>query len=113
MTLRTVTILGPALLALLAVPTARAQQAPADPQAACVEMMQGGGMSEEGRRAMQDLLQSGRAAKLMDGMMRMARQMGNGDVMAGMTRMMEMMGRMGSGGMTGGMMSPGKQPPKP
>jgi len=38
----------------------------------------------------------------------MARRMGNGDVMLGMTRMMEMMGSMGGGGMMGG--QGGKQP---
>jgi hypothetical protein len=111
------TILGLVSLAMLALPAAVAQQAPVDTQHACADMMQGQGMSEEGRQAMQQLMQSGRAATLMDGMMKMARQMGNGDAMVGMTRMMEMMGRMGSGGMMGGggpggMMPPGQQPPK-
>ncbi len=112
------TALGLVSLSLVALPAADAQQAPADSQRACAEMMQGFGMSEEGGQAMQQLIQSGRAATLMDGMMKMARQMGNGDAMLGMTRMMEMMGRMGSGGMMGdgmmggqgGMMSPGQQP---
>ena len=52
---------------------------------------------------MQDLMRSGKAPELMDRMMQMARRMGNGDVMAGMTRMMKMMGRMG------GMIGPGQE----
>jgi hypothetical protein len=49
---------------------------------------------EQGRRrAFQESTRSGRAANLMDGLMRIARQMENGDATVGMTRMMEMMGR--------------------
>ncbi|MGH7268278.1 MAG: hypothetical protein ACREMB_25950 [Candidatus Rokuibacteriota bacterium] len=63
---------------------------------------------------MHELMQSGRAAQMMDGMMDMARRMGNGDVMIGMTRMMEMMGRMGSmmgpGGLMGGQSGMPTQP---
>lgn len=65
----------------------------------CMEMMQHAGVSEEGKKAMHDFMQSDRAPQAMAKMMDMARRMGNGDVMLGMTRMMEMMGGMGSGGM--------------
>jgi hypothetical protein len=75
--------------------------------AACTEMMQDPGVTEEGRKAMRDFMQSDRAPQAMANMMEMARRMGSGDVMLGMTRMMEMMGGMG-----GGMMSPGREPGK-
>ncbi len=98
---------------------APADQKSGDAQAACVEMMQGRGMSEEGRRAMHEVMKSGKGPEMMDQMMQMARRMGSGDVMAGMVRMTEMMGR-GCGGMMGrgmmgdqgGMMGPGQQAPK-
>lgn len=68
----------------------------------CMEMMETSGVSEEGNKAMRELMRSERAPRAMAGMMDMARRMGDGDVMAGMTRMMEMMGSMGGGGMMGG-----------
>ena len=46
----------------------------------------------------------------MNNMMEMARRMGNGDAMLGMTKMMEMMG--GQGGMMGGQATPGTHQPK-
>ena len=71
----------------------------------CAEMMQQS--SPEGRSAMREFMRSERAPQAMDNMMEMARRMGNGDVMLGMTRMMEMMGSMGGGTMDrGGMMQP-------
>jgi hypothetical protein len=80
-----------------------------DPTAACIEMMPGAGVTEEGRRAMREFMQSDRAPQAMANMMEMARRMGNGDVMLGMT----MMGGMGGGMMGGqGMMSPGPEPQK-
>lgn len=74
-----------------------------------MEMMQGAGASEAGRKAMREFMQSDRAPQAMANMMAMARRMGHGDVMLGMTRMMEMMGSMGGGmmGGQGGMMQPG------
>jgi len=91
-----------ALSALVAAPSVIAQQrdkatessgdAKKDPQAACMEMMQGSG-------AMQQFMQSPKAPQAMNNMMEMARRMGNGDTMLGMTKMMEMMG--GQGGMSG------------
>ncbi len=72
-----------------------------DPTAACMDMMQGAGVTEEGRKAMREFMQSDRAPQAMANMMEMARRMGNGDVMLGMTRMMEMMGGGGMGGMMG------------
>ena len=92
-----------------------------DPTGACMAMMQGAGTSGEGEKAMQEFMQSDRARPAMANMMEMARRMGDGDVMLGMTRMMEMMGSMGGGSMMGGhdgMMrgqggaaNPGAQPP--
>ncbi len=77
-------------------------------------MMQGAGITGEGKKSMQEFMQSPRAPEAMENMMAMARRMGNGDVMLGMTRMMEMMGSMGGGGMMGGqggMMPPGGHQP--
>lgn len=112
-------VIGPlavafALAALLVVPSVMAQQpnksgesrsdeAKKDAQTACMEMMQGSGMTEEGKKATQ----------AMNNMMEMARRMGNGDTMLGMTKMMEMMGGQGGmGGMMGGQASPGMHQPK-
>jgi len=87
----------------------------ADPTATCARMMQDAGATEQGKKAMQEFMQSPRAPEAMTTMMARARQMGEGDVMLGMTRMMEMMGPMG-GGMMGaprGTMPPrGHQPGK-
>jgi hypothetical protein len=72
----------------------------------CTEMMQE--TSPEGRRAMGEFMASEGGPQAMSNMMDMARRMGDGDVMLGMTRMMEMMGSMGGGTMgRGGMMQPG------
>jgi hypothetical protein len=85
------------------------QEQPADAMSGCMEMMQGAGAGEAGRKAMREFMQSDRAPQAMANMMAMARRMGHGDVMLGMTRMMEMMGSMGGGmmGGQGGMMRPG------
>ena len=74
----------------------------ADPMATCARMMQDPGVTEDGTKAMREFMQSRRGSEAMTTMMAMARRMGNGDVMLGMTRMMEMMGSMGGGGMMGG-----------
>jgi hypothetical protein len=66
--------------------------------AACADMMTGRGVSEEDGKAMREFMQSDKAPPMMTQMMKMARQMGNGDVTAGMTKMMDMMGS-GRGGM--------------
>ena len=79
---------------------AQSPPTPADkaPQAtgadACAQMMQGAGVTDEGRKRMQEFMNSDRAPQAMANMMEMARRMGNGDVTVGMTRMMEMMGGM-------------------
>lgn len=99
-------------LALGATPGAAHESTPVepkhDPTAACMEMMHGAGVTEEGRKAMREFIsQSDRAPQVMANMMEMARRMGNGDVMLGMTRIMDMMG---GGMMSGqGMMSPGRE----
>ena len=73
-----------------------------DAQTACMDMMQGAGVTEEGKKAMEEFMRSPQASQAMNNMMEMARRMGNGDPMLGMTKMMEMMG--GQGGI-GGMMA--------
>ena len=68
-----------------------------------------GGMA--GMRGMDEMhrfMQSERMPQAMSAMMEMARQMGNGDAMAGMVRMMEMMSMMGQ---MGGMMGPAQPQP--
>ena len=57
---------------------------------------------------MEEFMEPDRAPQAMATMMGMARRVGNGDAMLGMTRMMEMMGSMGGGmsGGQGGMMQP-------
>jgi hypothetical protein len=112
-----------ALSALVAAPSVIAQQrdkakastseAKKDAQTECMEMMQGFGTTEEGKKAMQEFMQSPKAPQAMNKMMEMARRMGNGDTMLGMTKMMEMMGAQGGmGGMMGGEASPGMHPQK-
>src|SRR5262245_60582443 len=109
-----------AISALVAAPSVIAQQrdkapessadAKTDAKAACMEMMQGSGTTEEGKKAMQEFMQSPKAPQAMTNMMEMARRMGDGDTVLGMTKMMEMMGGEGGmGGMMGGQASPGMQ----
>ena len=91
-----------------------AEQAPdapkANPVGTCAAMMPEG--SPEGQRTMREFMQSDRGRQAMANMMEMARRMGNGDVMVGMTRMMEMMGSKGERmGGQGGMMQPGSAHP--
>jgi hypothetical protein len=74
-----------------------------DPGAMCAEMLRES--SPEARQRMEEFMESDRAPQAMANMMEMARRMGNGDAMVGMTRMMEMMGSMNGG--QGGMMQPG------
>ena len=81
-----------------------------DAQTACMDMVRGSGTTEEGKKAMQEFMQSPKAAQAMNNMMEMAGRMGNGDAMLGMTKMMEMMG--GQGGMMGSQGSPGTHQPK-
>ncbi len=93
----------PLLLTGVAAAADTAPETPsADSKATCTRMMQDPGVTEEGTKAMREFMQSPRASEAMTSMMTMARRMGNGDVMLGMTRMMEMMGSMGGGGMMGG-----------
>lgn len=68
-------------------------------QKSCLDVA---GMSEQDRTAMREFMRSDRAPEMMGRMMQMARGMGNGDVMAGMTRMMDMMGSSGRDGKMGG-----------
>ena len=96
---------------------AGAQQPPAgkpkdEAKAACMDMMQGSGVTEEGKKAMRDFMQSDKAPQAMANMMEMARKMGNGDPMLGMTKMMEMMGGGGMMGHQGGTMPDATQPKK-
>ena len=101
---------APVLLSGVAVAAEKAPETPsADPMAACARMMRDPGVTEDGKTAMREFMQLPRGSEAMTTMMAMARRMGNGDVMLGMTRMMEMMGSMGGGGMMGG--QGGMQPP--
>ena len=112
------------LSALAMAPSVKAQQpnksaesqhveAKKDAQTACMDMMQGAGVTEEGKKAMEEFMRSPKAPQAMNNMMEMARRKGNGDPMLGMTRMMEMMGGQGGmGGMMGGQANPGTHQPK-
>jgi hypothetical protein len=93
----------PVALTTAAMAAERGPVTPSDPSAMCAEMMKGAG--SEGEKAMRDFMQSDRAPQAMAKMMDMARRMGDGDPMLGMTRMMDMMGGGMMGGQ-GGMMSP-------
>ena len=99
----TVLALSLSLLATAATITAETRRAadPApDPTATGPVIMQGPGITDEGAKAMREFMQSPKAPQTMATMMEMARRMGNGDLMLGMTKMMDMMG--GQGGMMGG-----------
>lgn len=67
------------------------------------------GAAGQGRNAVRDGAQPDRAPQIMASMMGMARWLGAGDVISGMTRLMDMMGLMGQGGM---MPRGGRQPSK-
>jgi hypothetical protein len=109
-----VAVLGLTVLVVSHVAFADSAKKAADPAKdsvnACTEMMQGAGVTEEGKKAMRDFMRSDKAPETMSNMMEMARKMGNGDPMLGMTKMMEMMG--GGGGMMGGQASPRPHQPK-
>jgi hypothetical protein len=96
-----VAIVGSLALAAAAMAADKAPETPNDPGAMCAEMMKGTG--PDGQKAMREFMQLDRAPLAMGKMMDIARQMGDGDPMLGMTRMMDMMG--------GGMMSPGTRAP--
>jgi Spy/CpxP family protein refolding chaperone len=70
---------------------------------ACANMMQGPAETEHYKKGMRDFMHFDRAPETMTKMMAMARRMGDGDVMLGMTRMMEVIGGQG------GMMTPGDE----
>lgn len=99
-----------------AIALAADSKAPAgDAGAACATMMQDSAVTPDAKNAMQQFMQSDKAPQMMGRMMEMARKMGDGDVMRGMTKMMDMMSGMGGGtggGMMGGMMNaPSGSPP--
>ncbi len=108
--MNTKSLFGVALLALVVGAPAMAQESnkstqpksgePKAAQTACMEMIQGSGLMDESRKAMREFMESPTAPRAMNSMMEMARRMGNGDLMFGMSKMMEMMG--GQGGMMGG-----------
>jgi hypothetical protein len=93
----------PLMLAGASMAADKASDKGSDSSAMCAEMMKGSG--PEGEKAMREFMQSDRAPQTMAKMMDMARRMGAGDPMLGMTRMMDMMGGGMMGGQ-GGMMSP-------
>jgi len=78
-------------------------------------MMSGGRVTAEGRAMMEQLMQSGKIAEVLTGMMTMVRNMGGGDSMTGMVRMMKMgsiqrasSGRRRSASGTGRVPNPGR-----
>ena len=103
-------VLGPAVTAGEPAKSAAPNTAEPKKDAGTCPMMQGPGTTDEGRKAMQEFMQSPKGAQAMTNMMEMARRMGNGDAMLGMTKMMEMMG--GPGGMGMGGMMEGQAGPK-
>lgn len=110
-TMRVVTVLSVVLLLAGAAIAADKQtsEGSTDPAAMCAEMMNDGA-TPESQNAMREFMKSERAPEAMANMMEMARRMGSGDVVLGMTRMMDMMGSMGGSGMMhghGGMAQPG------
>ena len=90
-----------ALSAVVLAPLAMAQQlgtsteSPSGDAKACMDTMHSAGTTEEGAKAMREFMQSPKAPRLMNNMMEMARRMGNGDPMLGMTKMMKMTGGQG------------------
>jgi hypothetical protein len=68
---------------------APAQVRPADPQAACVALLQGQRITAEGRKLLQEFMGSDKAPALMDRLIHLAQGVGNGDVEAGLTRIMD------------------------
>ena len=71
----------------------QAQQQDADPDAACRLIVQRSRMTDDGRRSMQELMRSTKAADLMDRLMHLAKSVGNGDIPAGVERILEVMER--------------------
>ena len=61
----------------------------ADPQAACVALLEGQQITAEGRKAIREFIGSERAPALMDRLVHLAKGAGNGDVEAGLTRIMD------------------------
>ena len=113
---RTLLVVSLPVLLVGAAPAAQKGQAAdqkTDATRTCAGMMQGAGVTEEGRQAMREFMHSDKAPQAMANMMEMARKMGNGDMMLGMTKMMEMMGSMGGGmmGSHGGTTAPGPGQP--
>lgn len=102
----TLVIIGSVSVAAAAVMAAERDSAPGERTMpdSCADMMNQAGVTDDGRKAMQGFMSSEHGAQAMTNMMAMARRMGNGDPMLGMTRMMEMMGDSGHGmgGMMGG-----------
>jgi hypothetical protein len=67
------------------------QAPPVDPQAACAKLLEGQRITDEGRQAIRQLMRSERAPEVMDRLMHLAREVGNGEVEAGLTRIIEVM----------------------
>ena len=108
-------VVGPAVMAAEPNPPATPKSDKPANDAAMTCPMQTSGATPEGTKAMQKFMQSPKGAQAMNNMMEMARRMGNGDPMLGMTKMMEMMGDQGGmmgGGMMGGPATPAAPQPK-
>jgi hypothetical protein len=86
-----------ALLGFLVVtgwPADVATQSPViDAQAACRELFGSTRMTEEGRRGLRQLLETGKAPDIMDRLIHLALSSGEGEVLKGFDRMFERLGR--------------------
>jgi hypothetical protein len=96
-----VVVCGGALPALAQSATPSAASSGAAEQS-CEQLVQGSGMTEQGRKGIQELMGSGRAPQLMDRMMQLAKGLGNGDTVAGMERAVSALEK--GGGVLGGLL---------
>jgi len=67
------------------------QAPPIDPQTACASLLEGRGITDDGRQAMRQFMRSERAPEVMDRLMHLALAQGQGNVEAGLTRIIEVM----------------------
>lgn len=65
------------------------QPAPADPQAACRLLIERSRMTGEGQMLLQRLMRANEAPALMDRLVHLAKNVGGGDLTAGLSRMLD------------------------
>lgn len=88
-----------------------ARPAPADPREACRLLIERSRMTEEGQLLLQRLMRETEAPAVMDRLIHLAKSLGGGDVMAGLSRMMETIERVERQG--GAATTPGAPPGAP